>query len=167
MYSDNFLFYLYLVVVISILLVFSFFVSLQLKLFSLNFVKSISLLYFFREKLSFIQKDYLDFYSSYIVRFDYFKAIALSELLLENLDTVESKVILCSSLGSIYDEMSFVAIAEYYYLEALSYNSNDINLILNLVKLYSILGHNNKSKLFLEKALKIDSNITIPSSLSY
>nr|YP_009395490.1 hypothetical protein [Vertebrata isogona]ARW64570.1 hypothetical protein [Vertebrata isogona] len=165
MYSYNFLFYLYLIIVLSTLLVFAFFVSLQLKLFGIYFFKFMDYMYTLRKKFAFLKQDYSNLFSLHLICLEYTKCIALSELFLENIDLFQDEGILYSSLGFIYNEISFFAIAEYYYLEALSYRPNDIALMLNLAKVYSSLGYNIKAKLWLDKVSVLDPSFSMPVEL--
>lgn len=149
----------------SILLVFAFFVSLQLKLFSIYFFKFIDFSYILKKNFSFGEKDYSYFFSLYLMRLEYSKCIALSELFLENTNISQNEITLYSSLGFIYNEISFFAAAEYYYLEAIFRSPNDTDLIINLVKLYRNSGHKIKSKLWLDKLLVLDPSFSVPSNL--
>nr|YP_009396512.1 hypothetical protein [Vertebrata australis]ARW65698.1 hypothetical protein [Vertebrata australis] len=162
MYSYNFLFYLYLIIVLLVLCTFSFFVSLQLKVFALYLLKSINLIYFFKKKILFVEEDYLYFFALDLMRLDYSKCIALSELFLENNHLIQNKMMLYRSLGFVYSKISFFTLAEYYYLEALSYSPNNIDLILSLVQIYHSLNYKEKVKLWLNKILILDPSFAIP-----
>nr|YP_009399823.1 hypothetical protein [Tolypiocladia glomerulata]ARW69642.1 hypothetical protein [Tolypiocladia glomerulata] len=128
-------FYLYLVTVIILLLVFAFFVSIQLKVLILDITKVIDVLYIEQKKIMFTQENYLKFFSLYLLRYNYFFCISLSELFLENTDSLDIKKNLFIYLGFIYNEINIIDIAEYYYLQASYIDPNDLDINSALIQI--------------------------------
>ncbi len=140
------LFYLYLSIVCLLLFTFSIFVSLQLRSFLFYFLSSLEVLTINKSKFIFSVRNYQNFYYYHSRISDYFLFISLSEFCLEsNLDDVDKKNIYFS-LARIYRELSLFEVAEYYYLEALSFYPQDLQITLSLVTMYNQLRYPNKAK---------------------
>lgn len=144
----NVLFYLYLSIVCLLLFVFAVFVSLQLKSLLLYFLVLIEGSSLDKSNFVFSMKRYQYFYYFYSTISDFSLFISLSELSLEcNLDSVDKKYIYLLLAGT-YRDLSFFEIAEHYYLQALSYCSNDIKIVSSLANMYDELGYPQNTKTF-------------------
>lgn len=145
MVSYNNLFYLYLSLVALLLLVFSFFVSVQLKtifLYLLNFLKVYK---YFNKSVVFLDTNYQRLCNFYLTTADYFSCIAISELYLKSNDDSLDKKIIYFSLGLIYSKLSYWHISEYYYLKSLSISPDDRQIHSALASLYFKLGYDKKN----------------------
>lgn len=141
MNNYNTLFYLYLSVVCLLLFVFAIFVSFQIRALFFYFLTFLKILDIDTSNLIFSIKNYQNFYCFYMIAFNYFSSIALSEFYLETiLDDLDRKNIY-TSLAIAYRELSFVRIAEHYYLKALSLDPFDVQLTLSLTQMYDQLGY--------------------------
>nr|YP_009395287.1 hypothetical protein [Polysiphonia infestans]ARW64267.1 hypothetical protein [Polysiphonia infestans] len=157
MVNYNILFYLYLGLVVLLLVVFAFFVSLQLKTFILSLVRFLYFLKNYNRDVALSTTSYQNSCNFYLSIASYFSCISLCELSLVNNINSSSKTNVYLSLGFIYNQLSLWHIAEYYYLQSLSLSPNHIRVYLILAKMYSELGYTNKGQALYNKSLLIDS----------
>ena len=145
----NILFYLYLSIVCLLLFVFAVFVSLQLKSLFFYFLFFIEGLSIDRSNFVFSMKLYQNFYYFHSTISGLSLFISLSELCLEhNLDNVDKKYIYFLLAGA-YRDLSFPEISEYYYLKALSYDFQNVQIVSSLANMYNQLGYlQNAKKLY-------------------
>nr|YP_009393828.1 hypothetical protein [Polysiphonia sertularioides]ARW62390.1 hypothetical protein [Polysiphonia sertularioides] len=156
------IFYLYLIIVLVFLLIFSFFVSLQLKSFVLNVTNLINVIFMSEKNYLFSKKNYVKYTNYYLTNFDYFSCISLSEFLLETVIILKDKKILYTSLASLYSKIGCWTVSEYYYLEAISLGLNDIHILLDLANLYFHLGAQIKLQSICKEILNLYPSYQIP-----
>nr|YP_009397954.1 hypothetical protein [Gredgaria maugeana]ARW67140.1 hypothetical protein [Gredgaria maugeana] len=157
MSNSTIFFRLYISILLSFLLLFSFFLSKQLFIIVLN---KLQVLYLFRnlqKKIKFNGDSYRIFFSIYLFRGNILISIALSEFLLEINNDLIQKDVIYASLAYAYYCHSFYSVAEYYYLKLLSFSPLNYQTILNLANMYSDLGYETKAKYLLTRARTIES----------
>lgn len=148
MINYNVLFYLYLSLVCLLLSVFAFFVSLQLKFVFLYLLKYLDILKLHHKNSILLHKNYKNFYSFYLLNFNYFFCISLSEFYLEKKRSLVDKKSIYLALSFIYIEVAFWEIAEYYYLQALSLQSDNCDICVALGNMYLKLGYEEDAQTF-------------------
>nr|YP_010851327.1 hypothetical protein Ycf37 [Echinothamnion hookeri]WGH14394.1 hypothetical protein Ycf37 [Echinothamnion hookeri] len=151
--NNNILFFrLYVLILLTFLLVFSFVLSKQLLVIIMNPLKLIFLHNNLQKKINFNENFYLGLLEIYLFRGNVLISIALSEFILEFNNGLVTKDIIYASLAYSYYVNSFYSIAEYYYLKILSFAPSNYKVILNLAYLYFDLGYETKAKYLFTRA---------------
>lgn len=150
----NILFYLYLGIVSLLLFIFAMFVSLQLRFLTFYLLAFFKILNVSKSSFVFSFKDYQKFYHFYLTTADYFLSISLSELYLEDVSDLDSKKNIYVLLALAYRELSFIEIAKYYYLKALSLDPNNVQLSESLRQMYSQLGYRKDDRSLYRNSIK-------------
>nr|YP_009394031.1 hypothetical protein [Rhodomela confervoides]ARW62593.1 hypothetical protein [Rhodomela confervoides] len=159
MNSNIFLFRLYVCFALCFLLPVSFFLTGQLYSFVQTYLQLKLCSKLVKEKSSLDQTLYTELLDLYINRDDWFLCISISELLLEF--SLMNNDQIYSSLAYCYQKNSFLDIAEYYYLKALSFSPSNIPILLRLIDVYNQLGSKEKLKKLHYKIKLIDPSYVI------
>nr|YP_010851129.1 hypothetical protein Ycf37 [Aphanocladia delicatula]WGH14195.1 hypothetical protein Ycf37 [Aphanocladia delicatula] len=156
--SNNTIFFcLYISILLSFLLLFSFFLSKQLFIIGLNKLQVVYLFRDLQKKIKFNGDSYRTLFNIYLFRGNTLISIALSEFLLEINNNLIQKDVVYASLAYAYYCHSFYSLAEYYYLKVLSFSPLNYQAMLNLANMYSDLGYETKAKYLLTRARTIES----------
>nr|YP_009394660.1 hypothetical protein [Polysiphonia elongata]ARW63222.1 hypothetical protein [Polysiphonia elongata] len=145
MVSYNNLFYLYLSLIALLLLVFSFFVSIQLKTIFVYLLNFVQVFKYFNKRIVFSDINYQRLCNLHLITADYFSCIAISELYLKINNNFLDKKVIYLSLGFIYSKLCYWHISEYYYLKSSSISSDDMQMNSALANFYSTLGYDKTS----------------------
>nr|YP_010619572.1 hypothetical protein PN023_pgp192 [Tayloriella tenebrosa]WAX03585.1 hypothetical protein [Tayloriella tenebrosa] len=149
-------FRLYLLIVLILLCIFSFFLSMQLFRLLSNNLKFLFLLNSLKKQMNLNEDNYKSLISLYLLRGNLFLSVALSELMLEIDDNFIQKEFVYDSLAYAYYYNSFYHIAEYYYLRILSISPHNYKVILNLANIYFDLGYKAKASDMFFRASKYE-----------
>nr|YP_009391144.1 hypothetical protein [Dipterocladia arabiensis]ARW59288.1 hypothetical protein [Dipterocladia arabiensis] len=152
MNTNLLLFYVYLIIIVCFLLFLSYLISLEL----------INLLYYIIFKYNKFnineinENIYLFFVSLYTKRKQWFLCISMLEFLY--LKKISSLPILNNNLAYCYKNLSYSAIAEFYYLKGLSYSPFNIMILKNLFQFYTESKNYDKAKKINERIISLNNS---------
>jgi len=161
MISNNTYFYLYVLVVLVLLIVLSVLVFFQVKLLFKNLILHFFVVNQSKNITLCSEKIYYDLSRSYFSRAEYFMCILLCESFLKNFSCSEDKKYFYCNIAKSYAQIKYWNIAEYYYLEALSLWTEDVQLMSILAQMYLSLGYKLKADILFAKIFKIDNKSKI------
>lgn len=150
------LFRSYLIITFSFLIPLCIFISLEL----FQLLKVLILLRINSNKISLDKDTFSVLVAFFINRKKWFITISILELFLDV--KIIHNLNIYNSLAYCYTTLSYLQIGEYYYLKALSYDSNDINTLANLAALYDLSSNSYKASKIYRRISIIDKNYSIP-----
>nr|YP_009295220.1 hypothetical chloroplast RF37 [Dasya binghamiae]AOH77232.1 hypothetical chloroplast RF37 [Dasya binghamiae] len=130
MYTQLVLFYVYMFICLLFLVPLSYLISIEL----FYIFYSIILCYTNYEVNKLNQGKFLSFFNLYTKRKQWFLCISMLEFIYHQQFFIP--VITCKYLAYCYKNLDYLKLAEYYYLQALSYAPSNIYILQNLVELY-------------------------------
>nr|WGH13008.1 hypothetical protein Ycf37 [Echinothamnion sp.] len=157
MISSIVFFRLYIFIILSFLLLFSFILSKQLFIIILNKLRVVYLFRDLQKKIKLNGDSYITLFSVYLVRGDILISIALSEFLLEVNGNLIKKDMIYASLAYSYYYHSFYSVAEYYYLKVLYFSPSNGQAISTLAHMYSELGYETRANYLLTRGSSLES----------
>lgn len=98
----------------------------------------------------------------YINRKKWFIVISLLEL--SELFNLIDSIYLYNMLAYVYQNLSYLRLAEYYYFKALLNQPNNISVLNNLASLYDFFAENKKALEVYRRILVLDNNYVIPKN---
>nr|YP_010619766.1 hypothetical protein PNW48_pgp192 [Symphyocladia marchantioides]WAX03779.1 hypothetical protein [Symphyocladia marchantioides] len=156
---NNILFFrLYLLIVVSFLSIFSFFISKHLFRLVFNNLKFLFIFNQLKKEMSCNTDNYVSLFSFYVLRGNLSLSVALSEFILEMNDNFIDKYLVYDSLAYSYYSNSFYAVSEYYCFKVLSCSPHNYKMILNLANIYSDLGYKTKANDMFIRVGKLESD---------
>nr|YP_010850337.1 hypothetical protein Ycf37 [Lophurella caespitosa]WGH13201.1 hypothetical protein Ycf37 [Lophurella caespitosa] len=160
MTNDILFFRLYVLIILVVLLIFSFVLSKQLLVIITNQFKLMFLFNSLKTKVDFSEDFYFGLLGIYFFRGNILMSVAISEFILEINNNLVAKDLIYASLAYSYYSNSFYSIAEYYYMKILSLAPSNYKAILNLAHLYSNLGYQTKANYFFVRARSLESTFS-------